>query len=136
MLPIPIIIINKLASVRPHCTVKVSLCELMTMTFANESDVIIYALKRIVSFARENQYLFVANCAWWIAEVIELDSDLTIHIDNSETRMHLEQIETSTIRRDIARSMSEDSDQSKIEEELLPASSLGSTNFLGNRGRN
>jgi hypothetical protein len=112
MIPIPIIIITILASLRQHRTVKVSLSELMTITFANKSDVIIYALERIVSFGKENHNHFVANCAWWIARVIGLDSGLTIHIDNLETRRHLEQRETSTIPRDIGSSVSEDSDQS------------------------
>jgi hypothetical protein len=94
----------------------------MTKTFANKSDVIIYNLERKVSFAREKQYLFVANCAWWIAGVIGLDSGLTIHMNILATRRHLEQREISTVPQDIARSVYEDSDQRKIEEELLPVS--------------
>jgi hypothetical protein len=54
----------------------------MTTTFENDSEVIIYALEKIVSFAREKQYLFVANCVWWIASVIGLEQGLIIHIDN------------------------------------------------------
>jgi hypothetical protein len=46
----------------------------MTITFENDSDVIVYALEKIVSFARENQYIFMANCAWWTAGVIGVDS--------------------------------------------------------------
>jgi hypothetical protein len=58
----------------------------MTITFETDSDVIVYALEKIVSFAKENQYLFVANCAWWIAGIIGLDSGLTTFIDNLEIR--------------------------------------------------
>jgi hypothetical protein len=54
----------------------------MTITFENDKDVIIYAIEKIISFARENQYFFVANCAWWLARVIDLDSGLTLFIDN------------------------------------------------------
>jgi hypothetical protein len=104
MIPIPIININILASVRQHRTVKVSWSDRMTITFATQSDIIIYALEIILSFAGENLYLFVANCACWIAEVIGLDSGVTFHIDNLETRRHLEQRETSTIPRDNATS--------------------------------
>ena len=79
----------------------------MTITFENDSDVIVYALEKIVSFARENQYLFVANCAWWIAGIIGLDSGLTIFIDRLESQKQAYQPrEISTIPRDIARGVS------------------------------
>jgi hypothetical protein len=58
----------------------------MTITFESDSDVIVYALEKIISFARENQYLFVANCTWWIARVIGLDSGLIMFIDNLSSR--------------------------------------------------
>jgi hypothetical protein len=58
----------------------------MTITFENDSDVIVYALKKIISFAKENHYLFVANCAWWIAAVFGLNTGLTNHIDNLRSR--------------------------------------------------
>jgi hypothetical protein len=79
----------------------------MTITFENDSDVIVYALEKIVSFARENQYLFVANCVWWIAGIIGLDSGLTIFIDRLESQKRAYQPrEISTIPRDIVRGVS------------------------------
>ena len=57
----------------------------MTITFKKDSDIIVYALEKILAFGRENQYLFVANCTWWIAGIIGLHSGLTIFIDNLET---------------------------------------------------
>jgi len=60
----------------------------MTITFETDSDVIVYALEKVISFARENQYLFVANCAWWIAGVIGLDRGLITHIDNLTARKY------------------------------------------------
>jgi hypothetical protein len=91
----------------------------MTVIFKNNSDVIVYALEKIVSFARENQYLFVANCVWWIAGIIGLDSGLTIHIDNLELRRQLGPREVSTVSRDIARSVSADSESRLLEEETI-----------------
>jgi hypothetical protein len=79
----------------------------MTITFENDSDVIVYALEKIISFARENQYLFVANCAWWISGVINLQQRLINHIDNLEARkavIHNRAI--SVTPRDIARGVS------------------------------
>jgi hypothetical protein len=29
----------------------------------------VYALEKIISFARENQCLFIANCVWWMAGI-------------------------------------------------------------------
>jgi hypothetical protein len=58
----------------------------MTITFENDSDVIVYTLKKIISFAREQQFLFVANCVWLIAGVTGLDSGLVVHIDNLRKR--------------------------------------------------
>jgi hypothetical protein len=74
----------------------------MTITFETDSDVIIYALEKIISFARENQFLFVANCAWWIAGIIGLDSGLITYIDNLESRKRAYQPrEISTTPRDL-----------------------------------
>jgi hypothetical protein len=79
----------------------------MTITSKNDSDVIIYALEKIISFAREKRYLFVANCAWWIAGVIGLDSGLITFIDNLESRRRETQHrQISTTPRDIARDVS------------------------------
>jgi hypothetical protein len=65
----------------------------MTITFENDSDVIVYALEKIISFARRNQYLFVANCVWWIAGIIGLEAGLIIHIDNLKERERLAPLE-------------------------------------------
>jgi hypothetical protein len=61
----------------------------MTITFENDSDVIVYALEKIIPFARENQFLFVANCVWWISEIIGLELGLVAHINNLEERKSL-----------------------------------------------
>jgi hypothetical protein len=79
----------------------------LTITFENDSDVIVYALEKIISFARRNQYLFVANCVWWIAGVIGLDNGLIIFIDNLESRKKITTIRAiSIVPRDIARGVS------------------------------
>lgn len=78
----------------------------MTITFENDNDIIAYALERIISFAQQNQYLFVANCIWWIAGIIGLDKGLTISIENLEIRQGISYQELSTIPRNIRRSLS------------------------------
>jgi hypothetical protein len=42
----------------------------MTITFANDNDVIIYALEKILSYARDTQYIFLAQSVWWITSII------------------------------------------------------------------
>jgi hypothetical protein len=44
----------------------------MTITFEKDSEFIVYTLEKIISLVRQNQYFFVANCAWWISGVIGL----------------------------------------------------------------
>jgi hypothetical protein len=91
----------------------------MTITFENDSDVIVYALEKIISFARENQYLFVANCAWWIAGVIGLDSGLIAHINNLAFQQNDHSQQVSPTPLEIARSGSASTGQVNFEEEII-----------------
>jgi hypothetical protein len=78
----------------------------MTIAFENVNDVIVYPLEKIISFGRENQYMFVANCTWWITGVVGLDKGLTIYIDNQEMQKLKSAKETSTTPKEIARMVS------------------------------
>jgi len=65
----------------------------MTITFENENDVIVYAFEKIISYARRTQQIFVAQCVWWLASIIGLESGLVIHIDNLRKRESLSTLE-------------------------------------------
>jgi hypothetical protein len=71
----------------------------MTITFESDTDVIIYALEKIISYARNNQYIFLAQSIWWISSIIELQEGLIIYIDKlkaqSEVRPELPIQQTS-----------------------------------------
>jgi len=54
----------------------------MQITFENDNDVIIYALEKIISFAKRNQQIFVAQCVWWLASIIGLELGLISFIDD------------------------------------------------------
>jgi hypothetical protein len=54
----------------------------MTLTFENDNDVIVYALEKIISYTRKTQQIFVAQCIWWLASVIDLEQGLVQYIDN------------------------------------------------------
>jgi hypothetical protein len=56
----------------------------MTITFESDKDVIVYALEKIISHARENSYIFLAQSVWWIASIIGLQQQLIVYIDNKQ----------------------------------------------------
>jgi len=60
----------------------------MTITFENDSDVIVYALEKVLSYASRTQQIIVAQCVWWLASIIGLEPGLIIHIDNLRKREH------------------------------------------------
>jgi len=62
----------------------------MTLAFENNNDVIVYTLEKIISYARDNQYSFVAQCVWWLASIIGLQEGLVIHINNLRIRSRVE----------------------------------------------
>jgi len=61
----------------------------MTITFENDNDSIVYALEKVISYARRTQQIFVAQCVWWIASIIRLDQGLINYIDNLQTRIEI-----------------------------------------------
>jgi len=61
----------------------------MKITFENISDVIVYALEKIVSSAKKNQYIFVALCVWWLVSIIGLQQGLITYIDNFEIQANI-----------------------------------------------
>jgi hypothetical protein len=58
----------------------------MTITFENNNDLIVYALEKIISHARYNQYIVLAQSVWWISSVISLQPELVSHIDHLRIR--------------------------------------------------
>jgi len=54
----------------------------MTITFENDTDIIVYALEKVISYARRTQQIFVAQCVWWLASIIGLEQGLITYVDN------------------------------------------------------
>jgi hypothetical protein len=61
----------------------------MTLTFENDNNLIVYSLGQIISYARENQYIFLAQSIWWISSIIGLQQGLVIYLDNVEIRSNI-----------------------------------------------
>jgi len=71
----------------------------MTITFESDQDVIVYALEKVISYARDNQYSFLAQSVWWISSIIGLQQGLINHIDILKART---EVERSTLVTDLA----------------------------------
>jgi hypothetical protein len=69
----------------------------MTITFGNDNNVIVYALETIISYARHNQYIFLAQSVWWISSIIGLQQGLVNDIDTLKAR---EDIDKPKLRSD------------------------------------
>jgi len=94
----------------------------MTITFENDNDVIVYALEKVISYARRTQQIFVAQCVWWLASIIGLEQGLANYIDNIQSRVNVTVIpeEASKVGRivsPIPGDNQEDQRQDKILEE-------------------
>jgi len=61
----------------------------MTISFENDSNILVYALEKIIAFAKSNQYIFLAQSVWWISSVIGLQAGPVNYIDNLRTRSAL-----------------------------------------------
>jgi len=68
----------------------------MPVNFQNDSDVIVYALEKIIVYAQNNKHIFLAQSIWWIASIIRLQQGLIIHIDNLWSREEKVAQEAST----------------------------------------
>jgi hypothetical protein len=68
----------------------------MSITFESDKDVIVYALEKIISYARENQYIFLAQSIWWISSILGLQEGLIIHIDNLKIRSKITEKDLSS----------------------------------------
>jgi len=81
----------------------------MTITFGNDNDVIVYALEKIISYARDNQHIFLAQSVWWISSDIGLQQGLVNHIDTLRDRK-VQNLQEQHPREDsiIPRSLAED----------------------------
>jgi hypothetical protein len=63
----------------------------MPITFENDEQVIVYALERIIFYARSTQQIFGAQCVWWLAKVIGLEEGLVNHIHKLHGRTVVEE---------------------------------------------
>jgi len=108
----------------------------MTITFEYENDIIVYALEKIISYARDNQYIFLAQSVWWISSILGLQEGLIIHIDNQRKREPVQKLSAREIS-STPSNLTEDQRHERIignEEEFIQESSRSRTALQGGRG--
>jgi hypothetical protein len=66
----------------------------MTFTFTDDKDVILYALEKVISHARQHQNIFLAKCVWSISAILGLQEGLVIHIDNLQAWENIGDLES------------------------------------------
>jgi len=59
----------------------------MPITFETDNNAIVYALERIISYTRKNQYIFLPQSVWWIASIIGSQQGLVVYIDILRERL-------------------------------------------------
>jgi len=59
----------------------------MSITFQNDTGVIIYAPEKIIAFAWNHRYLLVAQCVWWLASIIRLEQGLVKYLNAIQFRV-------------------------------------------------
>jgi hypothetical protein len=110
----------------------------MTITFDNDNDVIVYAFKKVIAYARRTQQIFVAQCVWWLASAVGLESGLVIHIDNLHGRTVVEEPlrkEVSPVPRDIQEELRQDDVLKECEQYLQESRRLRDIASLKAKGR-
>jgi hypothetical protein len=65
----------------------------MTITFNDDKDVIVYALEKVISYARQHQNIFLVQCVWSISAILGLQDGLVSHIDNLKARESIGDLE-------------------------------------------
>ena len=58
----------------------------MTITFENESEVLLYSFGKLITIFRAKSYLFAAQCVWWLSALVNLQPELVqwLHIVNRQ----------------------------------------------------
>jgi len=96
----------------------------MSITFKNEADIIFWTLAKLLVTFQERQYLFAAQCIWWIGAFVQLDPALRFLIDNRELPsawLNDDQTRADVIEREISSTLRDIQRRSLSEEREAPA---------------
>jgi len=88
----------------------------MTISFENNNDIIVYTLETIISFARNNHYIFIAQCIWWISSIIGLQQKLIKYIDHHKIWINIGERKVSMTSRDLQEDQGIDKSRSEADQ--------------------
>ena len=75
-------------------------------TILHFADVLLWSFAKLLVTFQERQYLFAAQCIWWIAALVQLDPALRYLINNQkfllETSSNTEKPELDNMQREIS----------------------------------
>jgi hypothetical protein len=63
----------------------------MTITSGSDNDIIVSAHDNIIGYARKTEQIFIAQCMWWLASVIRLETEFVSHINKLRGRTIVEE---------------------------------------------
>jgi len=101
----------------------------MSITFAREADILLWAFAKLLVTFQECQYLFAAQCIWWIAALVQLDAALRYLINNQKfpSGLRSDKEERSPIslliEREVSSTPRDIQRQSEIDEDAVPIQS-------------
>jgi hypothetical protein len=65
----------------------------MPIIFENNNDVVVFALEKVISYARDIQYIFLAQSVWWISSILGLQKGLIAYIDDLQIRAEISPVQ-------------------------------------------
>jgi len=98
----------------------------VTVTFENDDQVLVYALEKIISFARHTHYIFLAESIWLISSIIGLHQELVIQIDKLKiwSEVPSRSVERSSVVGKVIPQTSNITSQAKISQRVRGVSAM------------
>jgi len=87
---------------------------LKSITFEHQADYLLWVIGKLIHSFHEKQYLFAAQCSWWLAAIVGLQPVLVYYLDNQRfpSAANTDKLpgkEKSTVPRNIQSNMLQDS---------------------------
>jgi hypothetical protein len=95
----------------------------MTITFENDNNVIVYAFEKTISHPRKTQQIFLAQCVWWLASIVGLESGLVNYINILRKREEV--LSQDQLSEEVHRVPDQDQHCQQIRPDQLPQVSRG-----------
>jgi hypothetical protein len=108
----------------------------MSIFFTNDNDIFVYAMEKVIAYARDNQHIFVMQWVWWLVSIIRprqglvvidinnLDKHSTLILqDSAVSNVQLEQVTSRPSNRKVSvspRYLDDDPRKEQILDQVKP----------------